>query len=117
MSERLVPGEVTDAAQLTVPFETVAPAQVVAGTPGTRYAPLDEASGVSIGVWEMSAGAMSDVEADEVFVVLAGDATVEFIEPALPPIELRPGSIVRLEQGMRTVWTVRDTLRKVFVAG
>ena len=59
---------------------------------------------------------MRDVEADEVFVVLAGDATVEFEDPALPPIELRPGSIVRLDEGMRTVWTVRETLRKVYIA-
>ena len=69
-----------------------------------------------VGVWEMSAGAMRDVEADEVFVVLAGAATVEFSDPALPPIELRPGSVVRLEAGMRTIWTVRETLRKVYVA-
>ena len=67
-------------------------------------------------MWEMTPGAMRDVEVDEVFVVLAGDATVEFVDPALPSIELRPGSVVRLEAGMRTVWTVRETLRKVYVA-
>ncbi len=59
---------------------------------------------------------MRDVEDDEVFVVLAGEATVEFIDPVLPPIELRAGSVVRLESGMHTVWTVRETLRKVYVA-
>ena len=47
---------------------------------------------------------------------MSGDATVEFIEPALPSVDLRPGSVVRLEAGMRTVWTVRETLRKVYVA-
>ena len=50
------------------------------------------------------------------FVVLAGDATLEFIEPALAPIALRPGVVVRLEDGMSTIWTVRDTLSKVLVA-
>ena len=89
--------------------------QVVTGTPTTGYIELDDESG--FGVWEMSAGAMRDVEADEVFVVLSGAATVAFEDPALPSIDLAPGSIVRLEAGMRTVWTVHETLRKVYFPG
>lgn len=112
MSE-LTPGEPMDAATLDIPHEPVPAAQVVTGDPATGYVELSDA----IGVWEMTPGAMSDVEADEVFVVLSGDATVEFVDPALPAIELRPGSVVRLTAGMSTVWTVRDTLRKVYVAG
>lgn len=68
-------------------------------------------------MWEHTPGTSTDVEADEVFVVLAGAATVSFDGPALEPIELRPGSVVRLTAGMRTVWTVRETLRKVYLAG
>lgn len=113
---RLEPGTVTDASALPVAYEPVPVEQVVSGTPATRYVELDEASGRTVGVWEHTPGASTDVEADEVFVVLAGSATVAFEEPALPPIELRPGSIVRLEAGMRTVWTVRETLRKVYIA-
>ncbi|WP_127792316.1 cupin domain-containing protein [Agromyces sp. LHK192] len=118
---RLIAGAVTDASGLTLRHEPVAPDQVVAGAPETGHAVLDAsapdaASGRTIGVWEMTPGAMRDVEADEVFVVLAGDATVEFVDPALPSIELAPGSLVRLEAGMQTVWTVRETLRKVYVA-
>jgi uncharacterized cupin superfamily protein len=64
----------------------------------------------------MTPGAMRDTEADEVFLVIAGRATVEFVEPAMPAIELAPGSIVRLEAGMQTVWTVHETLRKLYVA-
>jgi len=109
----LTPGELMDAAALGLPHEPVPADQVVAGTPTTGYVELSDA----IGVWEMTPGAMSDVEADEVFVVLSGDATVEFVDPALPAIELGPGSVVRLTAGMSTVWTVRDTLRKVYVAG
>ena len=56
------------------------------------------------------------VAADEVFVVLAGAATVEFEHPHAAPIVLASGSVVRLESGMRTIWTVRQTLRKVYVA-
>lgn len=106
-------GVVTDAAALSVTHEPVPTDQVVAGAPSTGLVELTD----EIGVWEMSPGAMRDVEADEVFVVLAGSATVSFDDPALDTIELRPGSIVRLTAGMRTVWTVRETLRKVYIAG
>lgn len=113
---RLTSGVATDAAHLPLPYEPVEDEKVVSGTPFTRFLDLDESSGRTIGVWEHTPGTSRDVEADEVFVVLAGDARIEFDEPALPPIELRPGSIVRLEAGMRTVWTVRETLRKVYIA-
>lgn len=107
-------GVVIDALTTAVPLSPVAAGQVVAGAPSTGSVDLDEDMG--IGVWEMSPGAMRDTEIDEVFVVIAGSATVEFVTPSLPSIELRPGSIVRLASGMQTVWTVRETLRKVYLA-
>lgn len=118
---RLAAGAVTDAAALPLAHEPVPADQVVAGAPTTGYAPLDEpgagaAGAGELGVWEMTPGAMRDTEVDEVFLVIAGRATVEFVEPASPPIELRPGSIVRLDGGMQTVWTVTETLRKLFIA-
>lgn len=119
---RLVAGAVTDAATLPLAHEPVPADQVVAGAPTTGYAPLDEpsvdaAAGVGeLGVWEMTPGAMRDTEVDEVFLVIGGAATVEFVDPALPPVELRPGAIVRLDAGMQTVWTVTETLRKLFIA-
>ncbi|WP_400995407.1 cupin domain-containing protein [Agromyces sp. GXQ0307] len=117
---RLAAGAVTDAAGLELAHEPVPADQVVAGSPSTGYTPLDEpadgARAGELGVWEMTPGAMRDVEVDEVFLVIAGRATVEFVEPALPSIELRPGSIVRLDAGMSTVWTVTETLRKLFIA-
>jgi uncharacterized protein len=114
---RLAAGAVTDAAVLPLAHEPVRHHQVVAGTPTTGYAELDvSADGTrELGVWEMTPGAMRDVEADEVFHVIAGRATVEFVDPALPPIELAPGSTVRLDAGMRTVWTVHETLRKLYI--
>ena len=103
---------IADAAAVTLVHEPVDASQVVAGSPTTAVHELDETTGV----WEMTPGAMSDVEVDEVFVVLSGEATVDFVEPERASIELRAGSVVRLEAGMRTVWTVRETLRKVYVA-
>lgn len=107
-------GVVVSALDVDVPLATVPAGQIVAGTPATGSIDLDEDMG--IGVWEMTPGAMRDVEIDEVFVVVSGSATVEFTQPKLPSIELAPGAIVRLESGMRTVWTVRETLRKVYLA-
>lgn len=112
----LKPAVLVDAVALSLTHEPVPADQVVAGTPRTGYAALDDGEGREIGVWEMTVGTMTDTEVDEVFVVLAGSATVEFIEPAHPPVELRPGSVVRLDDGMKTVWTVRETLRKIFIA-
>jgi uncharacterized cupin superfamily protein len=108
----MIAGVTTDAAALALAHEPVGASQVVAGSPATGIHEIDETTGV----WEMTPGAMADVEVDELFVVVSGDATVEFVEPALPSVDLRPGSVVRLEAGMRTVWTVRETLRKVYVA-
>ena len=88
--------------------------QVVAGEPTTGVLVLDERDGREIGVWEMTPGAATDTEVDEVFVVLAGRATVSF--EGLPSIELTPGSVVRLTEGMRTTWVVHETLRKVYLA-
>lgn len=119
---RLVAGAVTDAAALPLEHEPVPGDQVVAGAPTTGYAALDEpgtedgGGAGELGVWEMTPGAMRDIEVAEVFLVIAGRATVEFVDPSLPAIDLRPGSIVRLDAGMQTVWTVTETLRKLFIA-
>lgn len=110
----MIAGALVSALAVELEHEPVDASQVVAGTPTTGYAPLDEGT-TEIGVWEMTPGAMSDTEVAEVFVVVAGSATVEFVSPALPSIELAPGSIVKLDAGMQTVWTVRETLRKVFI--
>lgn len=102
-----------DAGGLAIPLEPLPADQVVAGTPSTGFVELTDA----IGVWEHTPGTSTDVEADEVFVVLSGSATLSFTDSALAPAELRAGSVVQLTAGMQTVWTVHETLRKVYVAG
>lgn len=117
---RLAAGALTDAPGLALGHEPVPPDKVVAGSPTTAYLALDRSAAGEIGVWEMSVGAMWDIEVDEVFVVVSGSATLAFdADPATgvvrEPIELAPGAVVRLEAGMRTTWTVREPLRKVFI--
>lgn len=115
----LAAGQVVEAAQVPLAPLDDDPSSVVSGSPSTAMASLAEYSGVEVGLWQMTPGVMTDVEADEVFVVLSGTATV-VIEPdeAAPrrTLHLVPGSIVRLTAGMRTIWTVTETLRKLYVA-
>ena len=98
-----------------IPLEPVDASQVVAGTPRIGGAVLGMHGEREYGVWEMTPGSMSDVETDELCVILTGSATVEFIDLELT-IELRPGSVLHLDNGSRTIWTVTDTLRKVWIA-
>jgi uncharacterized cupin superfamily protein len=97
-----------------VEHQAVAPEQVVNGHPHTGLATLGRFGGLEVGVWEMTPGVMRDVEADEVFVVLSGSATVEF-DDGTTALNLQPGDVVRLAEGAKTVWTVTETLRKVYL--
>jgi hypothetical protein len=90
------------------------PDSVLAGTPEVTEATLwtSEDGRIIRGVWQITAGTVTDVEADEVFVVVAGRATVEVEGGAT--LELAPGVMGVLARGARTTWTVHETLRKVF---
>jgi uncharacterized cupin superfamily protein len=105
-----------DAGELPLTHEPLPSDEVLAGTPTTAVRELLTLGGVEIGVWEMTPGTATDTEADEVFVVLSGRATISFASSGLPDLEVGPGSVVRLAEGMRTIWTVTETLRKVYVA-
>ena len=100
---------------VSLSHEPVAHEQIVAGQPTTGSAALGAIGEAEYGVWEMTPGAMSDVEEDELFVVLSGAATVAF--DGGETWTLGPGSTGRLAAGNRTVWTVTETLRKVYVTG
>jgi uncharacterized cupin superfamily protein len=104
-----------DALALPLDHEEVPDAQRVSGTPRTGLVELGSFCGSEVGVWEMTPGTMSDVESDELFVVIAGRATVEFVATG-DILEIGPGDVVRLTAGDETVWTVTETLRKVWLA-
>lgn len=112
----IAPGTAVDLTTLPIATEPVPAEAVESGTPVHGAAALAELGDVEVGVWEMTPGVATDVEADEVFVVLSGRATIEFLDPALPTVQVGPGSLVWLEEGMSTRWTVTETLRKVYVA-
>ena len=95
--------------------ELVDAGQVESGTPETGILELEDFAGMSIGVWEHTAGISTDTELDEVFIVISGEATIEFINDETPPLEVSAGDIVRLTAGAKTRWIVRDHLRKIYV--
>lgn len=103
---------------LNLDLEPVPAGAVASGSPATGVHPLGDFGGVSLGVWEMTEGGMFDTEADEVFLVLSGAATVEFLAEdgsAASTAELAPHTLMRLAAGTRTRWTVTETLRKVYL--
>jgi uncharacterized protein len=99
-----------DSALLETPLDA---AQVVAGTPEVRLLELHDAPDLGIGIWQHGAGTSTDTEADEVFVVLSGRATVVVQDG--PTLEIGPGDVGLLPAGARTTWTVHETLRKIYV--
>src|SRR5699024_3582348 len=111
--------EYTGALRLSLPHSPVECEQQTEGTyPTTGSHVLGELGGARIGVWEMSAGCMKDIEVDEYFVVLSGHGTVHvqghngFTEQTQ---QLAQWSVVRLYSGMHTVWHVDQTLRKMYL--
>ncbi len=98
-----------------VEFETTAlpAAEVVDGSPRAGSRSVRTFDDVEVGIWEMTPGTARDVEADEVFVVLSGAASVRFDDGR--EVSLRPGDVMSLFEGERTEWTVTETLRKVYV--
>lgn len=115
--EALRPGVPVDLLDLSLEHEDVPAEQSQTAGTTTAFRPLGSAAGLEgTGVWEMSVGVMTDTEADELFLVVAGEGTVEFLDPVLPSAELRPGTLMRLTQGMQTRWTVRSTLRKLYLS-
>lgn len=68
---------------------------------------------MEVGVWEHSVGTSTDVEVEEVFVVLEGRGTVTCDQGGR--IELAPGVVGLLPIGARTTWTVTEPLRKVWI--
>lgn len=88
--------------------------QVVSGSPEVSGLVLHTSADARVerGVWQHTAGVSRDVEADELFVVISGRATVT-VEGG-GALELAAGSVAVLHAGDHTVWTVHETLRKVY---
>lgn len=129
MSELLPDGEnaVVRGLELAVELEAVEADYAVSGEPRQGIAELGSIGGAELGIWELRDGVVTDTEVDELFVVLSGGATIEFLEEpgvvseadahAEPrSITVRAGDVARLVAGSRTRWTVDGHIRKVYIA-
>ncbi|QDQ91004.1 cupin domain-containing protein [Rhodococcus sp. WB9] len=109
-------GPHTEAQTSDLTYHRLPDDQVVRGpAPMVGERVLGDFAGATVGIWEIEPSISCDVEIDEVFVVLSGDATVQF-DDGTPDLELGPGSVVHVRSGQKTRWIVRDTLRKIFIA-
>ncbi len=87
--------------------------QVVSGNPQVSAHELLETDTLAVGIWQHTAGVSTDVEVDEIFVVLSGRATIEVAGG--PTLEVGPGDVGILEAGAETTWTVHEDLRKIYI--
>jgi len=94
--------------------QPLASEQVISGAPSVAERALwtSPDGTVESGIWEITAGVSTDVEAAEVFLVVSGRATVE-IEHG-PTLELQAGDVGSFAGGEHTVWRVHETLRKLY---
>src|SRR3954462_3978043 len=94
--------------------EPLAREQIVSGTPEVTGKVLWESpDGRQLrGIWQITPGVVTDTEANELFVVVSGRATIE-VEGGSGP-EVGPGDAGILREGDRPRWTIHETLRKAY---
>lgn len=90
------------------------PSQVLSGDPEVSGAVLWESEdGKQLrGIWQITPGVVTDTEANELFVVVSGRATIA-VEGG-DTFDVGPGDACVLREGDRTTWTVHETLRKAY---
>ncbi|MFJ9852008.1 cupin domain-containing protein [Streptomyces sp. NPDC101150] len=94
--------------------EPLDPEQIISGDPVVTGKVLWESpDGKQIrGIWQITPGVVTDTEANELFVVVSGRATIAVEGGSV--LEVGPGDACVLREGDRTQWTVHETLRKAY---
>lgn len=125
MSDELLPESVNRAVNglvVEVALEAVQADETVSGEPRQGVAVLGSLGDIEAGIWELREGVVTDTEVDELFTVLSGEATIEFLTAdgevdasAGEPVTVSAGDVMRLVAGSRTRWTVADHIRKVYL--
>jgi uncharacterized protein len=88
------------------------PGRVLAGNPVTSSAALPGDDKVKRGIWQIAPGTAVEVAPAGMFVVLSGRATVAV--DGGPTFDIGAGDACVWDGGERTIWTVHETLRKVY---
>ncbi|MFN8111576.1 MAG: cupin domain-containing protein [Solirubrobacterales bacterium] len=114
LSRRIV---VSSPGSVALTEEPLDPGTILDGDPRTSAGeiaavPLPDGATLETGVWSCTPGVVTDVEADETFVVISGRATIEHDGETH---EVGPGDVCVLPADAETRWTVHETLTKVYV--
>ena len=90
-------------------------AGATAGDPVESTLELSDDGRVQTGIWECSPGAFPSARGgySEVMTFVAGDATITDEDGTEHPIGA--GTTIVLNDGWRGSWTIRETVRKVYV--
>ena len=104
---------VFDATSTVLRFSDLSEEKCPDGVLATGVDMLGTTEALEVGVWEHPVGTSTDIETDEVFVVLSGSGRVLLADGRV--LELRPGTVGVLTAGTPTTWQVDETLRKVWV--
>lgn len=88
------------------------PGSVLAGNPVSSNTVLTGDHKVKYGIWQITPGTSVQVASTGMFVVLSGRATVAV--DGGPTFDIGPGDVCIWDGGERTIWTVHETLRKVW---
>jgi uncharacterized cupin superfamily protein len=105
--------EVFDAHAFDLEWSALPVEKCPEGPLNTGVGVLANTSFVDVGVWEHPRGTSTDVEADEVFVVIKGRGRVLLADGEV--LELHPGVVGVLVAGTATTWIVDEPLRKVWI--
>jgi uncharacterized cupin superfamily protein len=106
-----------DALAIAIPTDPVPAEQVTEGHPETGSVPLTEWDDRDVGVWVMTPGAMTDVETDEICIIIAGVGVVHrTLNGVRVEQALTPGAVFQLLDDEETVWVVSETVRKIYLA-
>ena len=108
-----MPCYVVSATRQALDADPLDSSQVVSGNPQVSTYELLDSDALAVGIWQHTAGVSTDVEVDEIFVVLSGRATIEVAGG--PTLEVGPGDVGVLEAGAETTWTIHEDLRKIYI--
>lgn len=101
-----------DANQVDISHELLPTEKNQTGNVTTGSVDLGECKTLTTGVWEHSKGISTDIESDEVFVILSGKGRI-FVDDSV--LELYPGVVGVLHAGSCTRWEIDEPIRKVYV--
>ena len=104
---------VVSSSEVELDMEALPDVQSPDGPVRTGVAVVAITDAYEVGVWEHEVGRSTDIETDEVFVVISGSGRVLLEDGGVLPLEA--GTVGILAAGTRTVWEIDQPLRKVWI--